>query len=116
LDRRRDGRVEMSNSALVSMPGRAPVMDAPAVVIDLSATGMRLHMWTSLPKHRIASVRVDIGGEIHAVSGRIVRVEPAPEGGHLIGLEFDPASLEENPFPTCALVEGPAAPEAKPAT
>lgn len=105
IDRRRDGRFEMSNPALVTVPGRTPMNDAPAVVVDLSATGMRLHMWTAPPKHRMATVRVDVQGEVFQVVARVVRVEQAPEGGHLVGLEFDPASLEENPFPTCALVE-----------
>ena len=103
IDRRRDGRLEMSSPALVSLPGRTPITDAPAVMVDLSTTGMRLHMWISMPKHRMASVRIDIDGEVYAVNGRVVRVEPAPEGGHLIGLEFDPASLENNPFPDCVL-------------
>lgn len=108
IDRRRDGRIEMSSPALVSMPGRAPLTDAPAVLIDLSATGMRLHMWTAPTKHRMATVRIDLAGEVYEVAGRVVRVDSAPEGGHLVGLEFDPASLEENPFPTCAIVEQPA--------
>lgn len=107
IDRRRDGRVEMSSPALVTMPGRTPLTDAPAILIDLSPTGMRLHMWTAPPKHRIANVRVDIDDQVFEVACRVVRVEPAEEGGHLVGLEFDPTSLEENPFPTCALVEPP---------
>ncbi|MEZ5964624.1 MAG: PilZ domain-containing protein [Planctomycetota bacterium] len=108
IDRRRNGRVEMSNPALVSMPGRTPLTDAPAVMVDLSSTGMRLHMWTAPQKHRIASVRIDLDGEVYSVSGRVVRVDPADEGGHLVGIEFDPASLIENPFPTCAMVDQPA--------
>jgi hypothetical protein len=107
IDRRRDGRLEMSSPALVSVPGRSPITDAPAVMVDLSATGMRLHMWIAPPKHRMATVRIDIEGSVYSIAGRVVRVEAAPEGGHLIGLEFDPASMTENPFPTCALVEQP---------
>jgi len=105
IDRRRDGRVEMNSPALVTVPGRTPMTDAPAVVTDVSATGMRLHMWTAPPRHRMATIRIDLDGEVYTVQGRIVRVESASEGGHLVGLEFDPASLEENPFPTCAMIE-----------
>lgn len=108
IDRRRNGRIEMSNPALVSMPGRTPLTDAPAVMIDLSSTGMRLHMWTAPAKHRMAVVRIDLDGEVYEVAGRVVRVDPADEGGHLVGIEFDPTSLVENPFPTCAMVDLPA--------
>jgi hypothetical protein len=107
IDRRRDGRVELSSPALVTLPGRSPLIDVPAVVVDLSTTGMRLHMWSPPPKHRIAKVRLDLEGRVHEVAGRVVRVEPAEEGGHLVGLEFDPTSLVDNPFPNCVLGDPP---------
>lgn len=107
IDRRREGRFEMSNPVLVSISGREPITDAPGVLVDLSATGMRVHMWISPPKHRMAAVRVDVNNEVFQVRSRIVRVESVEEGGFLVGMEFDPESLKENPFPTCALVESP---------
>jgi hypothetical protein len=108
IDRRRDARVEMSNPALVSIPGRTPITDAPAVITDLSTTGMRLHMWIAPPKHKMANVRIDIDGVVHTISGRVVRVTPASEGGHDVGIEFDPEGMQGNPFPGCALEKPPA--------
>ena len=108
IDRRREGRFEMSSPVLVTTTGRDALSDAPGILVDLSATGMRVHMWVSPPKHRMANVRVDMNNEVFQVRCRIVRVETAEEGGYLVGLEFDPECLTENPFPTCALVEVPA--------
>ncbi|HLU38131.1 MAG TPA: PilZ domain-containing protein [Planctomycetota bacterium] len=107
IGRRRDERRETTANAMVTLPGRSGISDAPAIMVDLSNVGMRLHMWSAPPKHRLAQIRVDVEGEIYSVAGRVVRVESAAEGGFMVGIEFDPESLLENPFPAVALVEEP---------
>lgn len=103
-DRRCGGRIDVQFHARLSMQGANPVKNLPTPVVDISSTGMRIHSGTLLPTNRMATVEATCDGRQYSTRGRIVRVEPATDGGYYIGIEIDPLVLEENPFPTSVLV------------
>lgn len=103
-DRRCGSRLDVHFPARLSMQGANPVRDLPTPVVDISSSGLRVHSGALLPTNRMANLEAICDGKKYSTRGRIVRVEPADDGGYYIGIEIDPLLLEENPFPTSVLV------------